>query len=61
MEPSTQETKIENLRVHAQAKGKLKKAQRIIQAKRGPYAEKPSLTETLLIVADHYIATAQPA
>ncbi len=58
MTTSTQETKIENLRVRATAKGKLLKAQRLIQSKRGAHAEKPSLTETLLIVADHYIATA---
>jgi hypothetical protein len=54
MQTTPQETKIENLRVHAQAKGKVKRVQKAIQAGRGI---KPTLSEALVIMADHFLAT----
>ena len=58
METASQETKLENLRVHATAKGKLREVQERIQAKRGPHAKLPTLTETLMELADRYLSTA---
>lgn len=55
MQDGTQETKIDNLRVHSTAKGKVKQVVEAIRTKRGI---KPTLTEALEIMADHYMATA---
>lgn len=55
METTPQETKIDNLRVHSTAKGKVKLVVEAIRTKRGV---KPTLTEALEIMADHFLATA---
>jgi len=55
MNAETQETKFESLKVKTSAKDKLGEVMAAIQAKRGI---KPTLTETVSIMADHFLATA---
>lgn len=55
----TQETKIENLRIKATAKAKVEQVVEAIRTDRNGF--KPTLTEALVIMADHYLATAKPA
>ena len=50
-----QETKLENFKVRTQAKAKAVEVVRAIEAKRGI---KPTLSEALVIMADHFLATA---
>jgi hypothetical protein len=53
-----QESKLDNLKVRPEAKEKVIRVAEAIQAKRGPHAERPTLTEAVLIMADHFLATA---
>lgn len=55
MEAQPQETKIDNLRVHSTAKSKIRLVVEAIRTKRGI---KPTLTEAVEIMADHFMATA---
>lgn len=55
MNAETQETKFESLKVKTSAKDKLGAVMAAIQAKRGV---KPTLTEAVSIMADHFMATA---
>jgi hypothetical protein len=54
MEPQSQETKIKNLRVHESAK---KKVLQVVRAIRTDKKLEPTLTEAVIIMADHYLAT----
>jgi hypothetical protein len=53
-----QETKIDNLRIHADAKAKVYEVKARIQ---GLTQVDPSLTETITIMADHYLRTSKAA
>lgn len=55
---SAQETKIENLRIHAQAKGKVHEVVDAIEKKA---KIRPSLSEAITIMANHYLATGKAA
>lgn len=54
MNPEPQESKFESLKVKTSAKEKLGAVMTAIQAKRGI---KPTLTETVVIIADHFLST----
>jgi hypothetical protein len=55
MNTEPQETKFESLKVKTSAKEKLGAVMSAIQAKRGV---KPTMTEVVVIMADHFLATA---
>lgn len=61
MTTQPQESKLDNLKVQPEAKDKVIQVAEVIQAKRGPHAKRPTLSEAVLIMADHYLATAQAA
>ena len=54
MEPQASETKLENLRIHSAAKAKVK---RVVDAIHKDKEVKPTLTEAVTIMADHYLAS----
>lgn len=58
MPSATQETKIENLRIHAQAKTKVHTVVDFIEQKA---KIRPSLSEAISIMADHFLATSKAA
>lgn len=58
MQQAPQETKIENLRIHAQAKTKV---HRVVDAIERKAKIRPSLSEAITIMADHYLATGKAA
>ncbi len=53
MEAQTQETKLENLRIHSEAKAKVIK---VVDAIHKDRKVRPTLTEAMMIMADHYLA-----
>lgn len=58
MEAQTQETKLENLRIHSAAKTKVHK---VVDAIHKEKKVRPTLTEAVTIMADHYLAKARVA
>ncbi len=58
MSAETQETKFESLKVKPAARAKIDEVQAAIQRERGQHAEAPSISETILIMADRFLETA---
>lgn len=58
MSTHTQETKIENLRIHALAKSKV---HRVVDAIERKIKIRPSLSEAVTIMADYYLSTNKAA
>lgn len=58
MDPKAQETKIDNLRIHAEAKSKVLEVVGAIQTDK---KVKPTLSEAVTIMADHYLNTGRNA
>lgn len=58
MQAQTQETKIDNLRIHSVAKAKVLK---VVDAIHKDKKVRPTLTEAVIIMADHFLAKAKPA
>jgi hypothetical protein len=58
MQPQTQETKLENLRIHSAAKAKVT---RVVAAIHKEKRIKPTLSEAVTIMADHYLSSSRPA
>lgn len=52
MQTETQKTEIDNLRIHSQAKDKVLE---VIEAYRSKMGVKPTLTEAILLMGDHYL------
>lgn len=53
MEPQTQETKLENLRINSDAKAKVLA---VVDAIHADMKVRPTLAEAVAIMADHYLA-----
>ena len=58
METETQETKLENLRIHSDAKAKVVA---VVDAIHADMKVRPTLSEAITIMADHYLATGRAA
>jgi hypothetical protein len=58
METETQETKLENLRIHSDAKAKVVA---VVDAIHADMKVRPTLAEAITIMADHYLATGRAA
>lgn len=58
MERQTQETKLENLRIHSAAKTKV---QKVVDAIHKDKKVRPTLTEAVTIMADHFLHTGRAA